>query len=103
MEHCGHEDDFKLIKKELFGNGRPGLSSTVSALEQRVSNMEDDMTEVKASLKSINADVKVLVQFQIQQQTRDELKEQERERHFKNLKIFIALAGLVITGIALFL
>jgi len=77
IHHCNKENEIEQINSKLdklgkvvYGNGSQGLVTITSNLAER-------MEAIVENIDTIKSDVKVLLQFQIQTET----KEQERTRH----------------------
>ena len=73
MQECSKE--IETIKKVLYGNGKKGLVAMTGNLYDKVSNLGKSINEMQA-------DVKVLVQFQTQIET----KEQQSVLHEKKIE-----------------
>ena len=75
MEHkCSKTKEIDKLTSAIFGNGKKGLITITQGLV-------DKIEYVTQTTESINADIKVLLQFQTQVETR------EVERHDFNLEL----------------
>lgn len=74
MSECSRKEEIETIKKVLYGNGKKGIVAMTS-------NLYDKVNDLGSSLESIQADIKVLVRFQTQIET----KEKESALHEKKL------------------
>lgn len=65
MHQCNKSEDITQIKKILFGNGKKGLIALTSDSYAKIDSLHK-------SIADINANVKVLVQFQTQVETKEQ-------------------------------
>jgi hypothetical protein len=75
MEHCSKEKELDTIKKLLYGNGKKGLITLTSDLNNKFDNLDK-------SISHIQSNVDVLVRFQTQIET----KEKEGAVHEKKIE-----------------
>lgn len=76
MQECSKKEEIETIKKVLYGNGKKGLVAMTG-------NLYDKVNDLGKSISEMQADVKVLVQFQTQIETKEKqsaLHEQKIER-----------------------
>jgi hypothetical protein len=76
MQECTKKEEIETIKKVLYGNGKKGLVAMTG-------NLYDKVNDLGKSISEMQADVKVLVQFQTQIETKEKqsaLHEQKIER-----------------------
>jgi len=65
MQECSKKEEIETIKKVLYGNGKKGLVAMTG-------NLYDKVSDLGKSINEMQADVKVLVQFQTQIETREQ-------------------------------
>ena len=75
MQECSKKEEIETIKKVLYGNGKKGLVAMTG-------NLYDKVSDLGKSINEMQADVKVLVQFQTQIET----KEQQSVLHEKKIE-----------------
>jgi hypothetical protein len=75
MQECSKKEEIETIKKVLYGNGKKGLVAMTG-------NLYDKVNDLGRSINEMQADVKVLVQFQTQIET----KEQQSVLHEKKIE-----------------
>ena len=75
MQECSKKEEIETIKKVLYGNGKKGLVAMTG-------NLYDKVNDLGKSINEMQADVKVLVQFQTQVET----KEQQSVLHEKKIE-----------------
>lgn len=75
MQECSKKEEIETIKKVLYGNGKKGLVAMTG-------NLYDKVNDLGKSINEMQADVKVLVQFQTQIET----KEQQSVLHEKKIE-----------------
>ena len=95
MNACKYENEIKMMQKALYGNGRAGLVETTARILERLDNMEEQS-------KAIRADVKVLLAFQVQEQSKQASRNTAKADKKWMFTSFIALAGLIISLIKTF-
>ena len=71
---CTKSEDIKQIEKVLYGNGKKGLVASTLELFDKLDSFQNTVSK---SIEAIQADVKVLLQFQNQV----EVKEQQNEKY----------------------
>lgn len=100
MTHeCQKSEEINRINKILLGNGKKGMVTYIAELFEKFDSMNK-------AVETVQADVKVLVQFQTQQEVlnqqenirKKEIKEKEREFTIKN-RWMIVLAVSTIMGL----
>ena len=79
-----------MMQKALYGNGRAGLIETTARILERLDNVEEQGN-------AIRADVKVLLAFQVQEQSRSECRNTAKSDKKWMFTSIIALAGLLIS------
>jgi len=70
MQECSKKEEIETIKKVLYGNGKKGLVAMTG-------NLYDKVDDLAVSMNEIKTDVKDLLRFQQQTET----KEQQNEKH----------------------
>jgi hypothetical protein len=95
MNTCNYENDIKMMQKTLYGNSRAGLVETTARILERLDNVEEQS-------KAIRADVKVLLAFQVQEQSKQATRNTAKADKKWMFTSFIALAGLIISMIKTF-
>src|SRR5690554_6473394 len=90
MNACRNESEIKMMQKALNGNGRAGLIETTGRILYRLDNMEEQS-------KAIRADDKVLLAFQVQDQSMQASRTTEKADKKWMFTSIIALAGLIIS------
>lgn len=85
---CESAKQIERLEHAIYGNGKPGLLTRISNIE----NMNDD-------IKSMQADVKVLLMFQAQTLTRDEVIKEYKETHRWLVGTLIGLCALFVSAI----
>ena len=95
MNACKYENEIKMMQKALYGNGRAGLVETTGRILQRIDNLEKQS-------EAIRADVKVLLAFQVQEQSKQASRNTVKADKKWMFTSIIALAGLVISLIKTF-
>ena len=84
-----------MMQKALYGNGRAGLIETTARILERLDNMEEQS-------KAIRADVKVLLAFQVQEQSKQASRSTAKADKKWMFTSIVALAGLIISLIKTF-
>ena len=95
MNACKYENEIKMMQKALYGNSRAGLIETTARIMERLDDMEEQS-------KAIRADVKVLLAFQVQEQSKQATRTTAKADKKWMFTSFIALAGLIISLIKTF-
>jgi len=95
MNACKYENEIKMMQKALYGNGRAGLVETTARILERIDNLEKQSN-------AIRADVKVLLAFQVQEQSKQATRNTAKADKKWMFTSFIALAGLIISLIKTF-
>ena len=95
MNTCKHENDIKMMQKALYGNGRAGLIETTARIMERLDNLEEQSN-------AIRADVKVLLAFQVQEQSKQATRNTAKADKKWMFTSIVALAGLIISMIKTF-
>ena len=95
MNACKNENEIKMMQKALYGNGRAGLIETTARILERLDNMEEQS-------KAIRADVKVLLAFQVQEQSKQASRSTAKADKKWMFTSIVALAGLIISLIKTF-
>lgn len=95
MNACKNENEIKMMQKALYGNGRAGLIETTARILERLDNVEEQS-------KAIRADVKVLLAFQVQEQSKQASRSTAKADKKWIFTSIIALAGLIISLIKTF-
>jgi hypothetical protein len=95
MNACKYESEIKMMQKALYGNGRAGLVETTGRILERLDNMEEQS-------KAIRADVKVLLAFQVQEQSKQATRNTAKADKKWMFTSILALAGLIISLIKTF-
>lgn len=90
MNACKNESEIKMMQKALYGNGRAGLVETTGRILERLDNMEEQG-------KAIRADVKVLLAFQVQEQSRQASRTTVKADKKWMFTSILALVGLIIS------
>lgn len=90
MNACKYENEIKMMQKALYGNGRAGLVETTARILERLDNLEEQSN-------AIRADVKVLLAFQVQEQSKQASRNTVKADKKWMFTSIIALAGLVIS------
>ena len=90
MNACRNESEIEMMQKALYGTGRAGLIETTGRILERLDNMEEQS-------KAIRADVKVLLAFQVQEQSRQASRTTVKADKKWMFTSIIALAGLIIS------
>lgn len=83
------------MQKALYGNGRAGLIETTARILERIDNLEEQS-------KAIRADVKVLLAFQVQEQSKQATRTTAKADKKWMFTSIIALAGLIVSLIKTF-
>ncbi len=95
MNACKYENEIKMMQKALYGNGRAGLIETTARIMERLDNLEEQSN-------AIRADVKVLLAFQVQEQSKQASRSTAKADKKWMFTSIIALAGLIISLIKTF-
>ena len=95
MNACKYENEIKMMQKALYGNGRAGLVETTGRILERIDNLEKQS-------EAIRADVKVLLAFQVQEQSKQATRSTAKADKKWMFTSIIALAGLIISLIKTF-
>jgi hypothetical protein len=94
--------EIESFRRELYGSdARPGISTSVALLSQKMSIFDKNMDDIKLDISSINSDVKVLLRFNIQQQAMAEAEAERKKKMSNKVKTIIAIASVVGTGITI--
>ena len=90
MNACKYENEIKMMQKALYGNGRAGLVETTARILERIDNLEEQSN-------AIRADVKVLLAFQVQEQSKQASRTTVKADKKWMFTSVVALAGLIIS------
>ncbi len=78
------------MQKALYGNGRAGLIETTGRILERLDNLEKQS-------EAIRADVKVLLAFQVQEQSKQASRSTAKADKKWIFTSILALVGLIIS------
>jgi hypothetical protein len=116
IHHCNKEHEIEQINSKLDKLGKVVLGNGSQGLVTITSNLAERIEAVIENVDTIKADVKVLLQFQVQTETKEQerIKHQEQVQQWKEerntnyrwrvgltITSIIAILGLIITLITL--
>lgn len=100
---CSETTRLLRIEKLIDGNGNPGIIVQVATLNERVSNMEEDLNSLATSYSAL---VKSQIESDITERLKaenDRLKIQRSEKRMRSLTIISIVFGIAIPLTALIL